>query len=151
MVQPCMYYCPIGHYRCESRVVQNLLLLYHYSVHSSPATSKNNRDSNAIASSSVKLSWFNNDANFLTSATGLTSYDAFTHPQAGKSATTTELQITGGLLSTASTTIASNLNLSSLSQGFLYTGSNGPVQPTASSSIRLSWFNNDANFSNLLS
>jgi hypothetical protein len=36
--------------------------------------------------------------------------------------------------------------LSSLSQGFLYTGSNGLIQPVASSSVNLSWFNNDSGF-----
>lgn len=51
-----------------------------------------------------------------------------------------------GFLSTASSTISSALRLSSLSQGFLYTGSTGLVQPIASSSIKLSWFNNDAGF-----
>ncbi len=48
---------------------------------------------NTIASSSVNLSWFNNDSGFLTSATGLTSYDAWTHPAVGYSATTSSLAI----------------------------------------------------------
>lgn len=77
---------------------------------------------------------------------GLISLDNFTHPAAGKSATTTEIQITGGLLSTASTTINNGLFLSNLSQGFSYIGSAGLVNSQASSTIKLSWFNNDSGF-----
>lgn len=69
--------------------------------------------------------------------------DPFTHPSAGKSATTSEMQITGGLLSTASTTISAPLMLSSLTQGFAGIGSSGLVYPIASSSINLSSLNND--------
>ena len=58
---------------------------------------------NSTASSSINLSWFNNNAGFLTSA--LQSYDAWTHPAYGGSATTSLLTSTGGLLSTASSTI----------------------------------------------
>lgn len=60
--------------------------------------------------------------------------------------TTSTLGFLNGFLSTASSTISSALRLSSLSQGFLYIGSTGLVQPIASSSIQLSWFNNDAGF-----
>lgn len=66
---------------------------------------------------------------------GLTSYDAFTHPSAGKSATTSEMQITGGLLSTGSTTISNNLFLSSLAQGYGYVGSNGIVKTISTTTI----------------
>lgn len=60
--------------------------------------------------------------------------------------TTSTLGFLNGFLSTASSTISSALRLSSLGQGFLFTGTNGLVQPIASSSIQLSWFNNDAGF-----
>lgn len=43
--------------------------------------------------------------------------------------------ITGGLFSTASSTFSSSLFLSSLSQGALYTGTNGRVQTTATTSL----------------
>lgn len=45
----------------------------------------------SVASSSINLSEFNNDAGFLTSA--LTSYDAWTHSASGKSATTSSVGI----------------------------------------------------------
>lgn len=60
--------------------------------------------------------------------------------------TTSTLGFLNGFLSTASSTISAPLRLSSLGQGFLFTGSTGLVQPIASSSIQLSWFNNDAGF-----
>ncbi|MEK7642394.1 MAG: hypothetical protein AAB392_01225, partial [Patescibacteria group bacterium] len=73
----------------------------------------------------------------LRSATGneLSAYDAWTHPASGKSATTSEIQITGGLLSTASSTISSDLFLSSLSQGYSYIGSNGIVKTVSTSTL----------------
>lgn len=57
--------------------------------------------------------------------------------------TSTTLGFTGGLFSTASSTFSSNLFLSSIGQGFLYTGTNGIVKAVASSSITLSSLNND--------
>lgn len=60
--------------------------------------------------------------------------------------TSTTLGFLNGFLSTASSTISSSLRLPSLTQGFLYTGSTGLVQPIASSSIKLSWFDNDSGF-----
>lgn len=57
--------------------------------------------------------------------------------------TTSTLGFFNGFLSTASSTISSNLFLSSLSQGFLYTGTNGIVKSVASSSVNLSDFNNN--------
>lgn len=49
----------------------------------------------------------------------------------------------GGLFSTASSTFGSDLFLPSLGQGILYTGSNGIVKSTATSSFSLSQFTND--------
>ena len=43
-------------------------------------------------------------------------------------------------------TLNNNVFLPTLTQGFLYTGSNGLTQTIASSSIKLSWFNNDSGF-----
>src|SRR3990167_4209724 len=60
--------------------------------------------------------------------------------------TSTTLGFYQGFLSNASSTIASALRLSSIGQGFLYTGSGGLVQSIASSSVQLSWFNNDVGF-----
>lgn len=51
-----------------------------------------------------------------------------------------------GSASTASTTLMGNLYLPHLSQGFAYLGSNSKLNSIASSSINLSWFNNDAGF-----
>ena len=64
----------------------------------------------------------------------------------GYNSTSTVIAFLNGLFSTASSTFSSNLFLPSLSQGFLFTGSNGLVNTIASSSIKLSWFNNDAGF-----
>lgn len=83
--------------------------------------------------------------NITISATGGGGTFPFTVNSWGNSTTTT-LGFLNGFLSTASSTISSSLRLSSLSQGFLFTGSGGLVQPIASSSINLSWFNNDAGF-----
>ncbi len=77
---------------------------------------------------------------------GLSSYDAWTHPSYGGSATTSLLTLSNGLLATASSTISSSLYLPSLSQGFLYNGSNGLTSTIASSSVNLSWFNNDSGY-----
>jgi hypothetical protein len=65
--------------------------------------------------------------------------------QTGYNSTSTVIGF-NGLFSTASSTFSSSLFLPSLSQGFLYTGTNGKVNTIASSSIQLSWFNNDAGF-----
>ncbi len=54
----------------------------------------------------------------------------------------------GGFFSTASSTQSSNFYLPALTQGFLYNGSSGLTQTIASSSVNLSWFNNDAAFAN---
>ncbi len=88
-----------------------------------------------IASSSIKLSWFNND---LGNYGGfLTAYDPFpTHPASGVSATTSQINVVG-LLDTASTTLTTTLNLTSLSQGVAYIGSLGKVNSIASSSLNV--------------
>ena len=67
--------------------------------------------------------------------TGLATYDAFTHPYANTSATSSVLSLTGGAVS-ASTTITSSLTLSSLSSGILL-NNNGLVFSVASSSLQL--------------
>lgn len=58
-------------------------------------------------------------------------------------ATSTAIDFRAGMFSTASSTFNSSLFLSNLSQGFLFTGSNGFVSSVASSSVNLSGFNND--------
>ncbi|MFH0804192.1 MAG: hypothetical protein V1896_01145, partial [Candidatus Zambryskibacteria bacterium] len=77
---------------------------------------------------------------------GLASYDAWTHPSYGGSATTSILTISGGFLSTASSTVSGDFRLSSIGEGFTYTGSGGKLNSIASSSVNLSWFNNDSGF-----
>lgn len=59
--------------------------------------------------------------------------------------TSTIINFTNGLISLSSTTI-NGLKLTDLSQGFTYVGSFGKVNTIASSSINLSWFNNDSGF-----
>src|SRR6185369_5513221 len=61
-------------------------------------------------------------------------------------ATGTTVGFTNGLFSTASSTFGSSLLLPSLTQGFAYTGTAGQVNTIASSSVKLSWFNNDSGF-----
>ena len=60
----------------------------------------------------------NNGSGTLTwaacSAAGITNYDAFTHVVTGTSATSTEMRFTGGLISNASSTFTSQLNVSGL-------------------------------------
>jgi len=58
-------------------------------------------------------------------------------------ATSTTLGFLNGFLSTASSTINAPLRLSTLSEGFSYIGTGGLVNSIASSSVNLSWFNND--------
>lgn len=61
--------------------------------------------------------------------------DPFTHPTSIRSATSTTLELTNGILSTASSTFSSNLFLTSIGQGSLYTGSNGLVNKVATSTL----------------
>src|SRR3990167_7321632 len=70
-----------------------------------------------------------------TGCGGLASYDAFTHPYYGGSATTSLMTFTNGFLSTASSTINSKFFLSTLSQGSAYIGSLGQVNSIATSSL----------------
>lgn len=51
-----------------------------------------------------------------------------------------------GSSNSASTTVMGNLFLPTVGQGFFYGGSNGLLSAIASSSIKLSWFNNDSAF-----
>lgn len=67
------------------------------------------------------------------SGTGLTAYDAFTHPYAASSATTSTLYFNNGFASNASSSISSLL-LPALSQGLVYTGTSGIVDTTATTS-----------------
>ena len=69
--------------------------------------------------------------------TGTGSGGGFDFPnvQAWGNATSTTLGFLDGFFSTASSTISSDLFLSSLSQGFLYVGSNGTVKTGATSTV----------------
>lgn len=68
------------------------------------------------------------------SGSGLSSYDAWTHPFAASSATTSTIYMnTGGLDVTASTTLGSTINFPALTQGSLYVGSAGLVKTVATS------------------
>ena len=58
-------------------------------------------------------------SSFQTAGSYLTAYDAWTHPSYGGSATSSLLTLTGGLLSTASTTFNNEFHLPSLSNGGL--------------------------------
>ncbi|MFZ2522094.1 MAG: helix-turn-helix domain-containing protein, partial [Minisyncoccia bacterium] len=93
----------------------------------------------SFATSTIRTSGLTNDAGFTNYAFPFTTNTNY-------NSTTSVIGFSGGLFSTASSTFNNNLFLSNLSQGFLYTGTNGLTQTIASSSIRLSWFNNDANF-----
>lgn len=64
----------------------------------------------------------------------------------GTTLPTTKLEVQGGILATASSTFSSTISLSSLGQGFAYIGSGSQVNSIASSSVKLSWFNNDSGF-----
>ncbi len=57
--------------------------------------------------------------------------------------TSTTLGLLNGFFSTASSTLSGNTYLPALSQGILYTGTNGKVGTTATSSFSLSQFTND--------
>jgi hypothetical protein len=104
----------------------------------------------AFAITGITSSLLKTDANgnVLPALVG-TDYSNFAFPfdvNTGYNSTSTTIGFTNGLFSTASSTFGSSLYLPSISQGFTYTGTNGLVQTIASSSIRLSWFNNDAGF-----
>ncbi len=88
-------------------------------------------------SASSALTWTAGVFGCNTITTGLTSYDAWTHPAAGISATTSQVTV-AGLLSTASSTFSSALRLTSLSQGVTYVGSTGLVGTTATGTITCS-------------
>ena len=51
-----------------------------------------------------------------------------------------------GIFTNASSTFAGPFKFPNLAQGFLYTGTGGRVNSIASSSIQISWFNNDSGF-----
>lgn len=77
--------------------------------------------------SSANISQWTNDSGYKTFAwpfTANTNYNS----------TSTTIGFLNGLFSTASSTFSNNLFFSSLSQGFLYTGSNGIVKTIASTS-----------------
>jgi hypothetical protein len=86
---------------------------------------------NTIASSTVKLSWFTNDA-------GFTSYAFPFTVNVGYNSTSTAIGFGGGLFSTASSTFSSALRLTSLSQGLTYVGSTGLVSTIATTSAACS-------------
>lgn len=82
------------------------------------------------------------------SGTNPLSISSFVFPftaNTGYNSTTTVLGL-NGFFSTASSTVSGNFFLPALTQGFSYIGSNGKVNSIASSSVQLSWFNNDSNF-----
>ncbi|MFA6405732.1 MAG: hypothetical protein WCW46_03250, partial [Candidatus Paceibacterota bacterium] len=107
------------------------------------------------------ISQWNNDAGFLTSATGLTSYDAWTHPAYGGSATTSLVTLENGFISQASSTISGSLQLPSLSNGSLavYNGTVGSYATTtagtgltySANSFNVNATQNITNLSNLTS
>lgn len=92
-----------------------------------------------ISSSTIKTSWLTNDS-------GFTSYAWPFTPTGTYVSTSTTLGLLNGFFSTASSTISNNFYLPALSQGFAYIGSAGKVNTIASSSINLSWLNNDSGF-----
>lgn len=71
---------------------------------------------------------------------------AWTSNSWGNSTTSTIGFLTGGLFTNASSTFGANTYFSSLSQGFAFIGSAGKLSSIASSSVNLSWFNNDSGF-----
>lgn len=79
-------------------------------------------------------------------ATGAAATFPFTSVS-GYNSTSTTLAFLNGFFSTASSTQSGDFYLSALSQGFAYLGSGGKANTIASSSINLSWFNNDSGFS----
>lgn len=80
-------------------------------------------------------------------ATGAGSVFPFTSV-AGYNSTSTTLAFLNGYFSTASSTQSGNFYLPALTQGFSFIGSAGKVDTIASSSVQLSWFNNDSGFTN---
>ncbi len=93
-----------------------------------------------LAGSNITISTTSNSITISSSGGG--SSFPFT-PAVGYNATSTAIGFLAGLFSNSSTTINGNLFLPTLSQGFLYTGSNGVAKTVASSSINLSSLNND--------
>lgn len=92
--------------------------------------------------SSTDWTTFNNKQ---PSGTYLTSYDAFTHPFTSSSATTSTMYFPG-IVTSASSTIGSTLNLPLITSSFLGTDGAGKVYGFATSSIKTSQLNNDAGF-----